>query len=110
LAEVANNALIGFVYSAPLAPDILELGNIMITKEYRNQGIGSHLLAAFESEASRTHSAILLSNSSLWPVLHEPKISAVPFYKKAGYEPIFQTEHSAVLIKRLDSTAPSLLS
>jgi len=97
-----SSGIIGFAYGTQMAPDILELGNMLVAKDFRKRGIGSALLIAFEEVARENYDCIVLSNSDLWPVRRPPKISAVPFYEKAGYETILTTSESTILAKRIN--------
>ena len=99
----SGDKVVGFVYGTQMAPDIIELGNMLVAEQFRNQGLGSDLLTAFEELSRSTYTCVVLANSDLWSVKREPKISAVPFYERAGYAPILTTSHSTVLAKWIRS-------
>ena len=91
--------LAGFVYATYFAPDILKLTNMLVDQAYRGQGVGSLLMADFEEQARLRWTHVILTNSDLWsrPERQSPRA----FYVKNGYSAIFETEHTAVLIKAL---------
>lgn len=86
-----DNFLIGFTYCGYMAPDVLELANIVVAKAYREQNIGTDLLKYTERLASVQAQAILLTNSSLYGS-QNGKRNAENFYLRNGYTQIRMTE------------------
>lgn len=97
---IKDSELIGYAVSASFAPDILELLNIYISEEYRQKGLGSRLLTAFEEEAKHKYAAIILVNSGLYENKNE-KRSARTFYLRNKYELIKTTGDTNVFYKSL---------
>jgi N-acetylglutamate synthase-like GNAT family acetyltransferase len=97
---VASDAVVGFVYTTDFAPDILELANILISPEYRNQGYGEELVAYVEATAEEQFSAIILVNSMLYTSA-EQKRPATQFYTRRGYEIIGSTQYTNIFYKKI---------
>ncbi|WP_411818086.1 GNAT family N-acetyltransferase [Hyphococcus sp. DH-69] len=96
-----KGALIGFSYFEYFAPDIIELGNIFVHKEWRNAGLGKKIIALMEAHAAALgYKAIILTNSLGYETV-EPKEHASGFYKRNGYENVLHTEQSDVFVKYL---------
>jgi N-acetylglutamate synthase-like GNAT family acetyltransferase len=93
--------MIGFAFSSPMAPDILQLTNMMIARNWRGQGHGTELLGALEALAAGRYQAIVIANSTLYRNHHEKKRSAESFYLRAGYQEILTTEATKLFSKRL---------
>jgi GNAT superfamily N-acetyltransferase len=92
----------GFVFGVALAPDILEMGNLLVAEPYRNAGLGTRLMEAFEDAARGRYRAIIAANSTLWSIAGGEKRPAVSLYERHGYRPIYSTPDSVVMIKELD--------
>ncbi len=100
-AAYKDNKIIGFVTLAYFAPDIIELYNIFIAKEFRNQKIGSALLQALELSLKDTSfKNIILINSKGYKTYDE-KIVPKNFYSRNGYEAIKKTSSTYVYFKQL---------
>lgn len=97
----AGSDLVGFLFSTALAPDIIELANLLVKVEYRNQGVGSRLIERFESMARPSYDASILCNSELWTVARGPKLPATHLYLRHGYRVLYATSKSTVMIKEL---------
>ena len=91
--------LCAFVFGDGLAPDIVELANLVVAIPYRHQGLGTQLIKCFETEARERYRAVLVSNSNIWTIKNGPKRSAVPLYRRLGYREIYSTPDTTVLIK-----------
>lgn len=91
--------LIGFAYSVELAPDILELANILIATDHRGRGLGSRLVAELEERARPRFAAMIVVNSDLHA--GHDKRDARGFYESRGYRRVLETPDSTVLAKSL---------
>lgn len=87
--------LVGFCYSKPFAPDILELMNIFVKPEIRNKGFGKEIISEFEKYAFERFKSIILVNSVLYPSKEDKKL-ATNFYISCGYKEILSTKNSKV--------------
>lgn len=95
-----DDVLIGFTYCGYMAPDVLELANILVAKEYRNHSIGMDLLKYTEQLASIKAQAILLTNSALYGT-QNGKRNAENFYLNNGYTQIRMTDSTNFYWKSL---------
>lgn len=92
---------VGFVFGSGASPDIIEMANLLVAHEVRREGIGARLVEAFEEQARKRFCAVLVSTSTLWLAHNQQKPSAVPFYRRLGYRVIYETDHTALLVKDL---------
>lgn len=92
--------IVGFVTSKSFAPDMLEIANIYVDKQYRGSGLGTDLLRSLEEDCAQKHNALIAVNSMLYQS-NENKRSAETFYVKNGYQCIFHTENTKVFCKNL---------
>lgn len=94
--------IVGFAVCDKFAPDIIELVNIYVSQDYRNQKIGSKLLQRIESGSSKTeqYSEIIAVNSDLYK-RPEVKLPATNFYLRAGYKLILETKDKKSICKEL---------
>ncbi len=99
VAAEMDGRLVGFAYGDAFAPDIVRLANLLVASDLRGLGLGQRMLGAFEMSARPSYGAVILVNSLLYPA--PEKRTAVPFYERAGYRQLFETEASAVLAKTL---------
>lgn len=98
VVAVDNEKIVGFCYSKPFAPDILELMNIFIIASHRGKGNGKKLIKEFELLAFNKFAFIILVNSNLYPT-KEVKRLATNFYIGRGYKEIISTSNSKVYAK-----------
>ena len=91
-----EDKLIGFIYANEFAPDILEIYNMFIHPDYRNQGIGTLMLQHFINNMDEKYQGIIVINSSLYDQ-NEKFISAVTFYNMNNFNLIAMTDNSSVL-------------
>jgi N-acetylglutamate synthase-like GNAT family acetyltransferase len=94
---VVNEVIVGFCYTSPFAPDILEILNILVARKYQKLEIGSKLLRSVERDDS-SYTSIILVNSLLYKS-STPKRSAEDFYAKNGFKVIHRTQNTNVFIK-----------
>jgi ribosomal protein S18 acetylase RimI-like enzyme len=96
-----KNKIVGFVYSNPFAPEILELWNIYVHGNYRLQNIGSTLTKKLEEAAfDKGYKAIILTNSDAYETKSDKK-PATDFYLQLGYSEIFRTASTRIFIKHI---------
>jgi ribosomal protein S18 acetylase RimI-like enzyme len=93
----AGEDLVGFAYCGFMAPDLIEIANIALHPDYRSSGLGSRLLDFLEKEASKTYSAIMLTNSDLY----SGKRNASNFYLRNGYRLLAGTGETNLFWKDL---------
>lgn len=91
--------MIGFVYGHRFAPDIIEVSNVLIARDYRNKDLGSRMLSQFEELASEKWKSAILVNSTLYEGVD--KRPATNFYQKNGYELAHSTGETNVFVKAL---------
>ena len=89
----SGSQAVGFGYSAPFAPDILELRNLFVKRSHRSKGIGEMLLRFIEDLCRSKFSGIVLVNSLTHETL-EKKRFAKSFYLRNGYQLILTTGKS----------------
>lgn len=92
--------LCGFVFGMGMAPDIIELANLLVASDYQNQGLGTRLIKSFE-EACDVYQTIFVINSTLWTIPGEEKKSAVPLYTRLDYKELYSTSSTTILFKEL---------
>jgi ribosomal protein S18 acetylase RimI-like enzyme len=85
-----QDRIIGFAYCGRFAPDVLELMNIFVHKEFRYRGIGQKLILEIEKRVFHTYKGIILVNSLLYEVKDVKKL-AKTFYKRNGYHLLMTT-------------------
>lgn len=101
LKATDHNTIIGFSYAAKFAPDIYELQNLFVAKEFRKHGIGSKLLLQLEENAKEIScKGVILETSELYKTI-ESKGLVKNFYKKLGYELIAQTDNTQIMFKNI---------
>jgi GNAT superfamily N-acetyltransferase len=93
--------LIGFTYTKRFAPDILELANVVVALQYRNQGYGEQLVRYIEIAATPRYRGIILVNSMLYASA-VPKRPAANFYHRLGYHDVAATSDTTVYYRELD--------
>ena len=98
---VVDGEVVGFAYSRMIAPDALELVNILVAEDWRDAGIGGNLLEKLEREAlAQGYKTVVLFNS----LLHSSigiKRTAIPFYLRHGYDHMQLTSETAFCWKSL---------
>jgi GNAT superfamily N-acetyltransferase len=99
--------VVGFVFTTDFAPDILELANILIDSDYRNQGSGERLIRYVEENAAPKFRAIILVNSVLYPSIGVKRL-ATTFYKRLGYEIIAATKDTNIFYREIGHSGQSL--
>jgi N-acetylglutamate synthase-like GNAT family acetyltransferase len=99
IAASEHGDLVGFAYSTRVAPDILELLNIVVKRNWRNQGIGGELLTRIEAMAS-PYKVIVLYNSGLYENVDE-KRDPTDFYQRHGYVAFSLTDNTKFFWKKL---------
>lgn len=95
------HVLLGFAYCLSFAPDVLELGNLVVAPAARGRGVGTELVTEIERQAAGTFAAVILSNSSLWTLARGEKRPAESYYERMGYSTILSTGPSVVMAKHL---------
>lgn len=95
-----QDVLVGFAYCGFMAPDVLELANISLHKDYRSSGVGTELLKILETEVSKEYKALLLTNSALYGET-SGKRAATNFYLRNGYQLIAGTNSTNLFWKNL---------
>lgn len=95
-----DEQLIGFIYTNDFAPDILEIYNMFIKKDYRYQGIGTLMIQHLMNNIDKKYQGIIVINSSLYESSEE-FISAVPFYNRNDFTLIATTKNTSVLYHEL---------
>lgn len=96
-----NEKLIGFCYTTTFSPDILEIYNLFISKQYRNFNIGSKLLEEITVQAKlNNYKGMILSNSLLYKT-KEPKLKAKVFYERNGFKLVLTTGNTDIFVKNI---------
>ncbi len=90
-----QDRMIGFAYCGRFAPDVLELMNIFVHKEFRSEGIGQKLILEIEKRVFHAYKGIILVNSLLYEVKDEKKL-AKTFYKRNGYHLLMTTGNTDI--------------
>ncbi len=91
--------LIGFAYSFPYAPDIIELANMYVEEKHQNKNVGSKILKFIEGQIEESNYKGLLFYNSDLHVSNKEKKDASRFYIKNGYRKIAETENTRVFFK-----------
>ncbi len=92
--------LVGFAYSEQLAPEVLEVKNIMVAEQHRNRGIGSMMLQNLEMFAANNYyRSIIVFNSDLYKSREHSKLPATSFYLRAGYNLVDDTGNTRTFVK-----------
>ncbi len=95
-----GDRIVGFILSTRFAPDILELANVVVSKDERNKKIGSKLLVTFENIALKAGwNSIILVNSTGYGGKDFPR--ATGFYYRHGYKIVHSTEKTNVFLKKI---------
>ena len=97
---MAGERLVGFAYCYSFAPDIYELANIFVHRDFRDAGLGRTLLERICERAAPTHNAIVAVNS-LKAETTEPKRRPDGLYARGGFDVVLQTPHATVYAKSL---------
>jgi N-acetylglutamate synthase-like GNAT family acetyltransferase len=98
---IVDGEVVGFVYSHMVAPDTLELVNILVAEDRRDSGIGGNLLERLEREAfAQGYKAVILFNSLLYSSAGI-KRAATPFYSRHGYDYLRLTNDTVLCWKLL---------
>lgn len=96
-AEIALNEgeLCGFIYTQPIASDVLRVCNFVVSSEDRDQGIGKELLSRLEKQAAEAgYKAVLFPEDPEW---FEAESSS--WFQDQGYKEIYQTDKSKIVAK-----------
>lgn len=96
-----GETLVGFLYCGFMAPDVVEVMNILVADDARQSGVGSMMLMSIERNMPSTVVALMLVNSMLYPDVKGGKLSATSFYLKNGYSVIAETGATRVFWKNL---------
>jgi len=97
--------LVGFFYSRPFCPDILELRNMLVAASHRRGGLGTRIAQALEDDVrARGYRAVIGVNSWMHPgASRESAARARAFWLRRGWVVLFATEGSVVIAKWLGS-------
>lgn len=95
VVALADGRLAGFVICNRFAPDILEIANMRVSREFRRKGIGRMLFSRLREEAAEDWSSFILVNSCLYSQGSQP--IAVGFYLKLGFSVVHRTGNSNVM-------------
>ena len=95
------NHLVGFCYSDPIAPNILEIKNIYVDRNLQSSGIGRQLISIIESEATKLKYESLIAVNSLLYNTSIPLKDASHFYKKNGFNKIEQISQTRIFSKKI---------
>ena len=98
----SDGALVGFCYCLRFAPDILEIANIYVSKNHRNDGIGELLISELEARTDESVSAFIAVNSLRNQSL-EKKIKPTNFYNRNGFRILYENSETTVYLKELRS-------
>lgn len=98
-----GEALVGFLYCGYMAPDVMEIMNILVSDSARQRGTGTMMLRFIEQRMPRQISALMLANSTLYPEAEGGKLPATSFYLRNGYSIIADTGATRIFWKSLDS-------
>lgn len=94
--------LVGFLYCGYMAPDVMEVMNILVADTARQSGIGTMMLRYIEQKMPPEISALMLANSTLYPEIQGGKLPATAFYLRNGYSIVAETEFTRIFWKKLD--------
>jgi len=95
-----DGRIAGFAYCYGFAPDILELANIHVAREWRDKRVGKELVDAIVQAAPDRTSAILAVNSLLNESTEE-KRRPDGFYVANGFAIIFQNAVTSIYLREL---------
>lgn len=105
VAATRSGEIVGFCYCFRFAPDIIELANIFVSKQYRSGRLGSAMLTHLLQEIGEPIRGVIAVNSSLNEI-REQKASPDSFYLRNGFSIIASTENSTIYWwKRPESVA-----
>lgn len=95
--------LVGFIYSRPFSPDILELRNMAVATGRRRRGVGRRIAETIEAEVRRRgYHAVIGANCWLHQGASRDRAAAArAFWLNMGWHIIFATQGSVVLAKWL---------
>ena len=93
--------LVGFLYCSYMAPDVMEIMNILVADTARQSGIGTLMLKSIETKMPTEISALMLANSTLYPDVAGGKRSPTSFYLRNGYSIIAETGPTRIFWKKL---------
>lgn len=96
-----GDRLIGFLYCQEFSPDIIEIANLLISKNMQRLGVGARLVDSFEKAAIGKYNGVILLNSSLYDNDIDHFVSAAGFYLKCGYSLVAETRHTKIFYKEL---------
>lgn len=100
----SDSNIIAFSYTKPFAPDILEVMNLFVKKDFRNKGHGGALLKEIERQAANNYKAIIGVNSLLYPSKQEKNLE-FEFYIKNQFKVMLLTEKSILITKNINILA-----
>lgn len=95
-----NGRIIAFAYCFGFAPDIVELANIFVSKDYRDKKVGTRLLSHLEQRLEPPYRCIIAVNSLLHRT-KETKRQPLSFYSSNNYRVIYQGEHTCLFLKEV---------
>jgi len=107
VVAVDGDALVGFFYGRPFAPDIVEMQNMLIAGGLRRRGLGRRMVARLEDDLRGAgYRAAIGANS----VLHrnatpERCMAARAFWLRMGWHIVLATGGSVVLVRWLGPPA-----
>ena len=100
-AEVAldGERLCGFIYTQPIASDVLRVCNFIVDGKDREQGIGQELLSRLETQAREAgYKAVLFPEDPTW--FEEQSFG---WFEDHGYKQVFETDKSRIVVKETAS-------
>lgn len=94
---INKHGLCGFVYSVPASSDILQISNLLVSREYRHRGVGTHLLHLLEDQARDAgYEALLFPEDPGW--FEEQSLDWI---EHEGYRSVFDTDQSRLVVKEV---------
>lgn len=100
ILAVNNLKIIGFAYCYGFAPDIVELANIFVEKQFRGKGLGKKMLELVCKKSSKKYCGIIAVNS-LKHETFEEKIRPNNLYIRSGFNVVFETPSSTIFAKSI---------
>jgi len=98
-----GDALVGFFYGRPFAPDIAEMQNMLIAERLRRRGLGREMVAEAEDGLRRAgYRAAIGANSVLHPGTDPERcMAARAFWLRMGWRIVLATGGSVILVRWL---------
>jgi N-acetylglutamate synthase-like GNAT family acetyltransferase len=96
---LSHGEVVGFSYTKPFAPDVLEILNILVRSRYQSCGTGSQILLFIQQRALERKFAALIAVNSLLYKSRAKSGFASRFYLKNGFSEVCATENTKILVK-----------